>query len=217
MSISVLRTADAWYVQTPTGAARIDTGATTTAGAAGRPGRDRRGRGGHRHACPVEQPGAGLAGHRAVPGRGADDQLRLPRHRLRHGPGHDPADLLPQGVGIDQRPDRRRHAARPRAAAGLRGRDRPGHRPRAAGRHRDHRGQPRRVRRGPGGHQRRVRPRRAAAPDPVLRGQVLPHLHARRARPGAAGRPTSSSGSATCGCGCRSTDRCARTPASAAT
>jgi 2-keto-4-pentenoate hydratase/2-oxohepta-3-ene-1,7-dioic acid hydratase in catechol pathway len=31
MSISVLRTADAWYVQTPTGAARVDTRATTTA------------------------------------------------------------------------------------------------------------------------------------------------------------------------------------------
>jgi 2-keto-4-pentenoate hydratase/2-oxohepta-3-ene-1,7-dioic acid hydratase in catechol pathway len=30
VSISVLRTADAWYVQTPTGAARIDTRATTT-------------------------------------------------------------------------------------------------------------------------------------------------------------------------------------------
>ena len=32
MSTSVLRTADAWYVHTPAGAARIDTGATTTAG-----------------------------------------------------------------------------------------------------------------------------------------------------------------------------------------
>lgn len=31
MSISVLRTADAWYVATPSGAARVDTGATTTA------------------------------------------------------------------------------------------------------------------------------------------------------------------------------------------
>jgi len=31
MSIAVLRTADAWYVQTPRGAARIDTDATTTA------------------------------------------------------------------------------------------------------------------------------------------------------------------------------------------
>jgi 2-keto-4-pentenoate hydratase/2-oxohepta-3-ene-1,7-dioic acid hydratase in catechol pathway len=32
MSTSILRTADAWWVQTPTGAARIDTTATTTAG-----------------------------------------------------------------------------------------------------------------------------------------------------------------------------------------
>lgn len=31
MTISVLRTADAWWVQTPTGAAKIDTAATTTA------------------------------------------------------------------------------------------------------------------------------------------------------------------------------------------
>ncbi len=30
MSITVLRTADAWWVHTPTGAARIDTDATTT-------------------------------------------------------------------------------------------------------------------------------------------------------------------------------------------
>src|SRR5689334_858032 len=30
MSISVLRTADAWWVQTPNGAAKIDTAATTT-------------------------------------------------------------------------------------------------------------------------------------------------------------------------------------------
>ena len=31
MTISVLRTADAWWVKTPNGAARIDTAATTTA------------------------------------------------------------------------------------------------------------------------------------------------------------------------------------------
>ena len=30
MTISVLRAADAWWVQTPTGAAKIDTSATTT-------------------------------------------------------------------------------------------------------------------------------------------------------------------------------------------
>ena len=31
MTIAVLRTADDWWVQTPTGAAKIATGATTTA------------------------------------------------------------------------------------------------------------------------------------------------------------------------------------------
>ena len=31
MSIAVLRTADAWWVETPAGASRIDTSATTTA------------------------------------------------------------------------------------------------------------------------------------------------------------------------------------------
>ena len=30
MTISILRTTDAWWAQTPTGAARIDTKATTT-------------------------------------------------------------------------------------------------------------------------------------------------------------------------------------------
>ena len=30
MSITILRTSDAWWVRTPTGAARIDTDATTT-------------------------------------------------------------------------------------------------------------------------------------------------------------------------------------------
>ena len=30
MTVSVLRTADGWWVQTPTGASRIDTAATTT-------------------------------------------------------------------------------------------------------------------------------------------------------------------------------------------
>ena len=187
MSISVLRTADAWYVQTPAGRRPDRHPGHHHRPAARRAGGDRHGRGEHRHGA-RRQPGVGLPGHRSVPGRGADDQLRLARHGLRHEPGHDPVDLLPQVVELDQRPDRRRHPARARAAARLRGRDRPGHRPRAAGRHRRDGGQPRRVRRGPGGHQRRLRPRRAAAPDPVLRGQVLPHVHARRAGAGPADR-----------------------------
>ena len=44
------------------------------------------------------------------------------------------------------------------------------------------------LRRRPGGHQRRLRPRRAAAQDPVLRVQVLPDLHPGRTRAGPAGR-----------------------------
>jgi len=39
MSITVLRTADAWWVSTPTGAARIDTSATTTGGLLAEPER----------------------------------------------------------------------------------------------------------------------------------------------------------------------------------
>ena len=74
-----------------------------------------------------------------------------------------------------------------------------------------HRGQPGRLRRRPGGHQRRLRPRRATAQDPVLRVQVLPDLHPGRARRWCCWTPTSSSGSATCGCGCGSTARCGRT------
>ena len=217
MSISVLRTADAWYVQTPTGAARIDTDATTTAElladreaiTAAAAGTDR---------VPVEQPRPGLPGHRALPGGGADDQLRLPRHRRRHEPEHDPADVLPQGV-------RARSAARTTTSCGPRhvrlldyeveiglviGRAVP------VGTD-DHRGQPRRLRRGPGGHQRRVRPRRAAAPDPVLRGQVLPDASPPSGPRWCCWTPTSSSGSPTCGCGCGSTASCARTPASAPT
>ena len=44
MTTTVLRTADAWYVQTDTGAAKIDTAATTTGELLARPAADRRGR-----------------------------------------------------------------------------------------------------------------------------------------------------------------------------
>ena len=40
MTISVLRTSDGWWVKTPTGASKIDTTATTTCSAVGRPGGD---------------------------------------------------------------------------------------------------------------------------------------------------------------------------------
>ena len=54
MTISVLRTADAWWVKTAAGAARISTAATTTGAAAGRPGGHRRRGRGHRDAVPVD-------------------------------------------------------------------------------------------------------------------------------------------------------------------
>ena len=37
MSTTILRTADAWWIDTPGGAARIDTDATTTGGLLGQP------------------------------------------------------------------------------------------------------------------------------------------------------------------------------------
>ena len=51
----------------------------------------------------------------------------------------------------------------------------------------------------------------------VLRVEVLSHLHPGRAGAGAARPPRNSSVSVTCGCGCRSTARCARTWSSRAT
>ena len=76
MSTSVLRTADAWWVQTPAGAARIDTAAAhhrASCWPTGRPiaaaGRQRR------HRAASSEPRPGLPGHRALPGRRADDEL----------------------------------------------------------------------------------------------------------------------------------------------
>ena len=186
MSITILRTADAWWVRTPRGAARVDTDATTTGELLAEPEKtphrveqqeDRR-RGHARPALPGDGP---------VPRRGPDDELRQPREGRRARPRDHPADLLPQDVGLDQRPVRRHRPAGARALPGLRGRDRPGDRPRAAGGHPGHRGQLDLVRRRPRGDQRRVGPRRAAAEDPVLRVQVLPDVHPGRTRAGAPG------------------------------
>ena len=130
MTISVLRTADAWWVKT-----------------ADRRRQDRHHRDHHRRSCwptgrpidaaaaghrdrPVDSLDAALAGDRAVPGGGPDDQLRVARQRRRHGPRLDSADVLPQGVGVDQRPVRRHRQTRARPAPRLRGGDRPGDRPR---------------------------------------------------------------------------------------
>ena len=78
MTTSVLRTADAWYVATPDGAARIATTAGTTAELLADRDGDRRRRGQQRHRA-GRLPRPRLAGHRAVPGRRPDDELRLAR------------------------------------------------------------------------------------------------------------------------------------------
>ena len=89
------------------------------------------------------------------------------------------ADVLPQGIGVDQRSVRRHRQTRARHAARLRGGDRAGDRTRDPGRHHHFRREPRRLHRRARRHQRRVRARYPASADPVLRGQVLPDVHAR--------------------------------------
>ena len=82
MTTSILRTADAWWVQTPTGAAKIATTATTT----GELLADRAAIDAAAHSTdtvPVDSLDAGLPRDRAVPRGGADDQLRLARQGRR--------------------------------------------------------------------------------------------------------------------------------------
>ena len=164
--------------------------------AAGRPG----GTGGrHRDRARRRRPGRGSRGiagpaqpgDRPGPGGRAGGQLPLPRDRLRVRPGHGPAGLLPQGLALHHRPGRGHHPPRRDRVPGLRGRTRPGHRRGHAGGQHGDRGGPGRVRRGPGGRERRQRPAGPAGQDAVLRVQVLPHLHPRRAvaDPGRRGRP----------------------------
>ncbi len=103
MSITILRTADAWWVRTPSGAARIDTDATTTGELLAEPEQIEAARASKDDRRPGH-PRPGLPGDGPLPGGGADDQLRQPRQGLGLQPGHHPADLLPQDVGLDQRP-----------------------------------------------------------------------------------------------------------------
>ena len=187
MTITILRTPDAWWVRTPdvhrhghrtAGAARIDTDATTT----GELLAAREQIEAARASKPTVDPATlDLVSPVTAPCRVVAQMTNFASHVKDAGlePGRHPADLLPEDVGLDQRPVRRHHPARSRALPGLRGRDRPGDRPGAAGGHPGHRGELDLVRGRPGGDQRRLGPRRAAAQDPVLRVQVLPHLHAR--------------------------------------
>ena len=87
MTTSVLRTADAWWVQTPTGAARIATAATTTGELlADRRSHRRRGEHGS-DTVPVDSLDAG-ARPVTAPCRVV---AQMTNYALaRHGPGHGP-------------------------------------------------------------------------------------------------------------------------------
>ena len=110
MTISILRTADAWWVQTASGAARVDTDAATTAELlADRAAIDAAAN--STDTVPVEQPCAAVPDHDAVPGGGSGHQLRLACQRRRPRPRQDAADLLPQGVRLGHRAVRRHRQA----------------------------------------------------------------------------------------------------------
>ena len=82
MTVSILRTADAWFVQTPTGAAQVTTTATTTRQLLA----DRAAIEAAAHSSdtvPVDSLQSAVPDHRAVPGGGTTDQLRLPCQRRR--------------------------------------------------------------------------------------------------------------------------------------
>ena len=168
----------------------------------GRPARGHRGRAGH--APRAAGRGARGLGGPAQPGdrpgpRGrAGGELPVARDRLRVRPGCGAAGVLPQGLALHHRPGRGHHPPRRGRVPGLRGGTRPGHRRRPAGGHDGDRGRPGPLRRRPRGRERRQRPADPAGQDPVLRVQVLPHLHPGRTvadprgrlRPGLAGLAT---------------------------
>ena len=150
-----------------------------------------------RHGCRASQAegrGArGVArpaqpGDRSGAGGGAGGELPVPRGRVRIQPGQDPAGLLPEVLALADRPGRRHHPTARCRFPRLRGRARPGHRRRPAGRHHGDRGGPAPLRRRDRGRRRRQRPADPARQDAVLRGQVLPHFHPGRAVAGSGER-----------------------------
>ena len=112
MTTSVLRTADAWWVQTATGAdestpLRPPPASCCATGPPIEP----------RNASPTLSPSnlaPGLPGDHPVPGGSPDDELRVARQGCRHESGDGPIDVLPQGIRIDQWTDRRHRQARAR-------------------------------------------------------------------------------------------------------
>ena len=118
MSTTILRTADAWWVDTGDGAARIETDATTLRELLAEPEKIHAARSSKETVDP-RHPGVGVPGDGALPGRRADDQLRQPRQGRRAEARDHPADVLPQDLRLDQRPLRRHRPSRPRALPGL--------------------------------------------------------------------------------------------------
>ena len=103
MTISVFRTADAWWAGNSNAVAKIDTDATTTAQLLADRAGDRSGRREHRDGA-RRQPRAAVAGDRAVPGRRADDQLRLARRGRRRDPKSIPLTFFRKASGSISRP-----------------------------------------------------------------------------------------------------------------
>src|SRR5258708_27901551 len=97
MTVSILRTADAWWVQNPTGPAQVTSTATTTRELLA----DRGAIEAAAHSSdtvPVDS--LQLLSPITTPCRvvAQTDQLRLPCQRRRMGPGNHPTGLLPQGI-----------------------------------------------------------------------------------------------------------------------
>ena len=111
MTVSILRTADAWWVQTPTGAAQVTTTATTTRQLLA----DRAAIEAAAHSSdtvPVDS--LHLVSPITVPCRVVAQLANYASHAKDAGrnPATDPTGLLPQGIRLHQRPIRRHRQTR---------------------------------------------------------------------------------------------------------
>ena len=198
MSANLARTADGWWVVTPAGLVRLGLAAATTAELlADRAALDEAVQAAQAAAAApddaVPAESVELLSPVTAPARVVAQAVNYRSHAL--DSGMDPRTVPPAffrkashsltgPAGDILRPDGSRV---PR----LRGRTRPGHRRRPAGRHHGDRRQPGPLRGRAGGHRRHQRPPDPAHQDPVLRGQVLPDVHPGRpvADPGGRRRP----------------------------
>ena len=185
MTISIYRTADAWWAGSPDAVAKIDTDATTTAQLlADRPAIDRAAA--STETVPVSS--LELLSPVTAPCRVVAQMTNFASHVKDTGgdPKKVPLTFFRKASGSIAGPvdDIVKPAACPPAR--LRGGDRFGDRSRHACRHRDHRRQPGRLHLRSRGDQRRVGARCAADQNPVLRIEVVPDVHAGRAGAGAA-------------------------------